>query len=61
MHGLDVPLIENILWEDPWEHLIAIGVGGYAGTSLVQWQEDLEKSVTAQVEAQKSMNRRMPS
>ena len=47
---LVVVVVRLILWlisnqADPWEHLIAMGIGGYALEKYVEFGEDMEKKI----------------
>jgi len=39
---------------DPWEHAIASGVGAYAGTALVAWEERTLEEVQTLMEGREA-------
>ena len=35
----------NAAFIEPWEHLIALGIGGYAGLKLTSWEVQQQKEL----------------
>lgn len=61
--GLSCQLYSNAvrklpLMRHPWEHLVGIGLGAWAGNALVKWEEQATVSLDKMLEETAAQNRR---
>eukprot|EP00898_Chlorokybus_atmophyticus_P006058 jgi/Chlat1/6453/Chrsp45S05957 len=64
--GLGVQLYSNAvrklpLMRHPWEHLLAIGLGGAFGSGVARWEEKLIVQTTEYLEQREALNKRRHS